>query len=414
MKVEFPSKKARRWALAAVLTLVIGGGGAVFAQVEAGDRGIAPVGNSSDLIADNITIDVLADSPEAARTKGWQEAQRRGWAALYRQTHGGTAAPALSDSVLDSIVTAIVIQQEQIGLGRYRATLGVQFDRARAGQILGISGRVLRSPPLLVVPIVYENGVAQSFERRSEWQRAWAQFRTADSTIDYVRTGGFGADTLLLNPGQQRRRSRGWWRDILNQYGASDVIFPTVRIERSWPGGPVIGYFSARSGPDNMLLGSFALQVRSPAGLRRLMQDGARRMDALFTAALADGRLRTDPSLIIEAPVAAEEIEMTEEALPEEAVEGATPTDQSPVATPQASGDFSIQIETPDSLGVIAAENALRSVGGVESANASSIAVGGVSVIRVRFRGSAADLRAALSSAGYRVAQSGNNFRISR
>jgi hypothetical protein len=399
------------------LLLGLGGGAVVYAQIEPGNRGIAPIASTNDLIVTGIRIDVTGDNADDARMKGWQEAQRKGWQELVRQMNGGSGGPALPDSTLNGIVSAIVVEREQIGPGRYIATLGVQFDRARAGQILGISGRVFRSPPYLVLPIVYEGGVPQAFEQRSEWQRAWAQFRTSDSSIDYVRTAGTGSDLLLLNPGQVRRRSRNWWRDILDQYGASDVLMPTVRIERMWPGGPIVGYFAARSGPDNELLGAFTLTARSPAGLRQMMVDGVRRIDGLYIAALADGRLRTDPSLIIEEPVAPEELE-------EAAAEAEADTETGETLEPGAASSddeeatvtatYSVQVETPDAQAVIAVESALRGIRGVENAATSSVAIGGVSVVRVRFRGDAAAMRAALTAGGWRVSESGGTFRISR
>ncbi|MBX9728765.1 MAG: heavy-metal-associated domain-containing protein [Sphingopyxis sp.] len=399
------------------LLLGFGGGAVVYAQIEPGNRGIAPIASTNDLIVTGIRIDVTGENADDARMKGWQEAQRKGWQELVRQVNGGSGGPALPDSTLNGIVSAIVVEREQIGPGRYIATLGVQFDRARAGQILGISGRVFRSPPYLVLPIVFEGGVPQAFEQRSEWQRAWAQFRTSDSSIDYVRTAGTGSDLLLLNPGQVRRRSRTWWRDILDQYGASDVLMPTVRIERMWPGGPIVGYFAARSGPDNELLGAFTLTARSPAGLRQMMVDGVRRIDGLYIAALADGRLRTDPSLIIEEPVAPEELE-------EAAAEAEADTETGETLEPGAASSddeeatvtatYSVQVETPDAQAVIAVESALRGIRGVENAATSSVAIGGVSVVRVRYRGDAAAMRAALAAGGWRVSESGGTFRISR
>ena len=290
----------------------------VVAQIEPGDRGIPPINSSNDLVVGGITVDVSAKTSEEAREKGWREAQRKGWEALFKQVNGGASAPGLSDSALDGIISAVVIEHEQIGPGRYIATLGIQFDRARAGQILGVSGRIFRSPPLLVLPLVYEADVPQAFETRSLWQREWAEFRTADSSIDYVRTSGTGPDILLLNAGQTRRRNRAWWRNILDQYGASDVVMPIVRIERSWPGGPIIGHFAARYGPDNQLIGTFTLTARTPDALRRMMADGVKRIDALFIAALADGRLRTDPSLIIEEPVLPAELPKPVETAPTE------------------------------------------------------------------------------------------------
>ncbi len=394
---------------------LLGGGAIVVAQIEPGDRGIPPINSSNDLMVTGVRVDVTGSNADEARFAGWQLAQRKGWEALFKQINGGASAPGLPDSTLNGIVSAIVVEREQIGPGRYIATLGVQFDRARAGQILGISGRIFRSPPLLVLPIAYEGGVPQAFEQRSEWQRAWAQFRTSDSSVDYVRTAGIGPDLLLLNAGQTRRRNRGWWREILDQYGASDVLIPSVRIERMWPGGPIIGYFAARYGPDNELIGTFTLTTRSPAGLRAMMTEGVRRIDALYVGALADGRLRTDPSLIIEEPVAPEEIEKPAEVTTETLTAGATADDDDARAPAAASSsDFSVQVDTPDAAAILAVESSLRSLGGVEAASTSSVAIGGVSVVRVRYRGDAAALRAALAAAGWRVQESGGTFRITR
>ncbi|MGN6287719.1 MAG: heavy-metal-associated domain-containing protein, partial [Sphingopyxis terrae] len=139
----------RRWAALFGLFLAVLIAGLVQGQIAHGDRGITPINSSGDFLASGIAIDVTGDNPEDAREKGWREAQRKGWQQLYRKTNGSDG-PALSDSVLDGIVTAIVVEKEQVGPRRYVATLGVQFDRVRAGQILGVSGRTLRSPPLLV------------------------------------------------------------------------------------------------------------------------------------------------------------------------------------------------------------------------------------------------------------------------
>jgi hypothetical protein len=111
----------------------------------------------------------------------------------------------------------------------------------------------------------------------------------------------------LLNAGQIDRRSRGWWRTILDQFGAADVIIPIARIERLWPGGPVVGRFSARYGPDNKFLGSFTLRTANSSGIPAMMDQAVVRMDQLFQSALASGRLRADASLVLEEEVVEEE-----------------------------------------------------------------------------------------------------------
>jgi len=297
------------------LPLALIGGGIVVAQIEGPKRGIAPIASTGDFEVTGVAVNISGKNAFEARQKGWEEAQRLAWASLWRRTHG-SAGSTLSDSTLDGIVAAIVVENEQIGPRRYVAKLSVLFDRARAGQLLGVSGVTIKSAPLLLLPVTYSAGAPTVFEQRTSWQRSWAKFRTAESRIDYVRPSGAGGESLLLNAGQMDRRSRIWWRTILDQFGAADVIIPIARIERQWPGGPVIGRFSARYGPDNKFLGSFTLKTSSSAGIPAMMDQAVVRMDQLFQSALSAGTLRADASLVLEPEVVEEEELETEEEVP--------------------------------------------------------------------------------------------------
>ena len=316
------TKSGGKWFRIAAIGLAVAlvGGGVVIAQIEGPKRGISPIASNGDFEVTNVSVNITGKDAFEARQKGWEEAQRLAWAALWRKTHGSSGT-MLSDSTLDGIVAAIVVEDEQIGPRRYVARLGVLFDRARAGQLLGVQGVTRRSAPLLILPVTYSAGAPTLFEQRTFWQASWAKFRTADSTIDYVRPSGGGGESLLLNAGQFERRSRNWWRTILDQFGAADVIIPIARIERQWPGGPVTGQFSARYGPDNKFLGSFSLRVSSPKGIPAMMDQAVVKMDELFRSALASGRLRADASLVLEQEVIdEEELETEVEPLPSEQV----------------------------------------------------------------------------------------------
>jgi hypothetical protein len=296
--VKLPVRLPLVLVLAASLALP----GAVDAQLEGSDRGVPPIDSASSFEVNGIDVDVVAADSEKARQEGWREAQRKGWKALWVKTHGSADAPALNDSALDSMVSGIVVEQEQIGPKRYIATLGVLFDRSRTGQLLGIGGVVHRSAPMLVIPVMVTGGASTSFEYRNEWQKAWARFRTGNSPVDYVRPTGSGIDPLLLNVMQARRPGRGWWRMLLNQYGASDVVVPEVHLKRLWPGGPAIGTFTARHGPDGEVLGTFTLRVENSAAIPKLLDAGVQRLDSLYSDALATGALRPDPTLAMPPP----------------------------------------------------------------------------------------------------------------
>lgn len=281
--------------------LLLGGGALVHAQLDGADRGIPPVDSTSNLEVTGIQVDATGPDAEAARQEGWKQAQRLGWKKLWARSNGRpeSEAPEIGDATLNQIVSSIVIEDEEAGPTRYIGRLGILFDRARTAGMLGVGGRIRRSAPLLVIPVMETGGAGYVLEFRSPWQYAWAQFRTSNSSVDYVRPVGTGIDPLLLNAAQTGRRSRGWWRALLDQYGASDVVVPVVRVVRAYPGGPATGYFTARYGPDNEVLGSFVLHVDNPDAMPEMFKQGVERMDALYVQAFNQGLLRPDPTLVV-------------------------------------------------------------------------------------------------------------------
>ncbi len=380
------------------------GGGAVLAQIEGGSRGAAPVDSGSAYEVSGVIVDVAGPSADAARYGGWRLAQRKAWVQLSNRLGGGGAL--VSDGTLDSLVSGIVVENEQIGPQRYVAKLGVLFDRTRAGSLLGISSYADRSQPMLVIPVQWSGGVGQVFEQRTEWQQAWARYRTGNSSIDYVRPSGSGPDALLLNVGQTQRPGRGWWRTIIDQYGASDILVPVVTLYRQWPGGPVIGVFEARHGPDNALIGRFTLRVGTPDGLPQLMDTGVKRIDDLYQQARRNGTLRVDYSL---SPPPAPDPIASETAPVDETADANTA-----VLTGGTGLSITVQFDTPAAAAVTLTEAALRAIPGVRSAATTSLALGGVSLMRVAYDGDPAALKAALEARGYQVFGSGQTIRIRR
>ncbi len=393
----------------------------LFAQVE-GERGIAPIASNGDFEVSGIVVQTTGDSAEEAREAGWKEAQKLAWDKLWTETGHSGKAPALAEGTIDSMVSAVVIEREQMGPHRYIASLGVIFDRARAGEVLGMTGERSRSAPLLIVPVTYSGGAATLYEVRTPWQRAWAEYQTANSSIDYVRPNGAGGESLLLTAGQIERRSRTWWRNILDQFGAADVIMPLARIERQYPGGPVKGTFTARYGPDNAFLGEFTLTAPSEAALPAMLRQAIVRMDGVYAGALAAGTLSPDPSLFADQPIDQTLLDRIlgtiEKVLPDaaETPSGvATPgVAPAPAQTAAAISSITVQFATPDAAAVDAGLSSVRGAAGVQGANITSVAVGGTSVMRVSFAGDADGLRAALQARGWQVSQGGGALSIRR
>jgi len=401
--------------LAFLAAVVLIGPDRLVAQIE-GDRGVAPRAKTSDIEVSGIEVNVTADSGEEARKAGWKLAQRKAW----KQIKG----PEITDAQLDSMVSAVVIEEERIGPRRYIARLGVIFDRAKAGQFINSGGAsaATRSGPLLVIPILYSGGVRQVFEVRGDWQKAWARFQPSESPIDYVRPIGAGGESLVLTAGQPGRRSRLWWREVLGRFGAADVIIPVAKLERQWPGGPVKGSFTARYGPDNKFLENFSLVAKNEEALPAMLDKAVARIDNIYAKALADGVLKPDPTLLAEqkaldAAFAQLRAKLLGEVSPEPGPvsSGASvqtgdtsPTVEAAVAT------YTVQFASPDARAVDAALAAVRGAPGVRGAATTSLAIGGTSVMRVSITGSLDSLANALRAQGWQVSTAGNVLRISR
>jgi hypothetical protein len=383
-----------------LLAAVLAGGASwyAYAQLAPGDRGVPPIDSSSSYEVTGVQVDVAGRTADEARTAAWRMAQRKGWKILWARMHGASPdqAPGVPDSTLDSIVAGIEVESEQVGPHRYIATLGLLFDRGRTGELIGGGTSTPRSAPMLVIPIQYGGGGEQSFESRTSWQKAWARFRTGSSAVDYVRPVGTGADPVLLNLGQSRRPGRIWWRMLLDQYGASDVVVPEVYLERRYPGGPIAARFVARHGPDGEVLGTFTRIASGTGDLDHMLDEGVKQIDALYVNALGRGQLKPDPSLSIEEPEAP-----AADLIPDDAADPLAAIVED-VSTAQAA-QFTVQVETADAATLDQAQAALRAVAGVRQATVASLALGGTSLLSVGYAGEIGALRAALAARGWKL-----------
>ena len=335
----------------------------------------------------------------------------------------------MSDSQIEALVSAIVIERERLGPKRYIATLGVVFDRQRASRYLGAQGEATRSAPMLLLPVTVSAGTQMIYEQRNPWQRAWAEYQAGQSRIDYVRPAGAGGDSLLLTYGQTGRRSRTWWRNALDQFGAADVLVPIANLRYTYPGGPVEGTFTARFGPDDDFLGSFEMTAASPAELPAMLDKAVVRFNRLFETALANGTLKPDPTLNIGTPELSPALQRLLELgrsvrAQDQAAATAEPTTESgdaitaaPIRTPPPEGSvalYTVQVATPDASAFDTAVSSVRGTPGVRNTGIRSTAIGGTSVMTVSYSGTIAQLADALRARGFTVSQGSNALAISR
>ena len=161
----------------------------------------------------------------------------------------------------------------------------------------------------------------------------------------------------------------------------------------------------------------------------KMLDQGITRLDSIYSSALSRGILKTDRSLIIEDPfnmddlnledfdIGADTVTDTGESDASESAAGNGTTEaggETPTAAPASTTSISLQFDTPDVGAVGRGESSVRSISGVTSASTSSLALGGVSVMNVTYRGDIATLAQALRAQGWQVQQGAGALRISR
>lgn len=381
-------RKLNGWIAAALAALAAAVAVPLLAQD--GDRpeppAEAPAAGGSAFLVSDIDVDVVAGSAEAARVAAFREAARQAWPQLYARMTGVAAsgAPKLPDSAIEGMVSGVEVQSEHFSDKRYVGKLGVVFDRVRAGERLPANARVLQSAPMLLLPVLADGGVTSVYEGRSPWLQAWSRFGTDSSPISYVRAGGSASDAMLLTGWQARRDNRGLWRSILSRYGAENVLVAEAWLDRTYPGGPIVGTFLARHGPDSAVLMRFRLRAGAAGELDAMLDTAVRRIDSAYARALQSGVLRADPTLTL-------------------ALE---PVSVSPMLDPAESlGSMgtTFSVATPDAAGWNAIEAALSGVPEVDGVTLLGLSIGGMSQVRINHTVDYAMLRYALDQRGWRL-----------
>ncbi len=348
------------------------------------------LGSGGGLIVGGIQVDVGGKSAADARLNGWREAQRKAWPALWARMSGlgPDTAPSLPDSALDSMVSAIEVEREQISSDRYVARLAVAFDRVRASSYLGRYANLISSPPFLVLPVLQDAGARYAHEPQSPWLQAWSRLRAGETPIDYVRIQPAPGDVILLNSWQANRRHLFLWRALIDRYQVADVLIPELILERTYVGGPLSALLIVRFGTSGREIGR--VRLSHPTGDVGALSDLAvREADKLYVAALRAGNLLPDPSLI-------------EPDVPLTQLEDSGPEIGGGFAGVETTG-LQVRVATVDDAALQVIQRTIAGTPGVEGVRLQSLVLGGESVLEIVSSVPFAELRYALDMRGLRL-----------
>ncbi len=274
------------------LSLMLGGS-AMRAQLDGADRGIAPMtARAVSRLAGSRSTSRAANA-EAARSEGWRRAQLLGWRRSGRApTTGPSTRPrTCPNSTLDPASSPESSSSRSRSARPAISPGSACCSTGRGpGSCSAFPAQIRRSAPMLLIPVMMTGSTSYSFEFRNLWQRAWAEYRTAGSTDRLcphrrARDRSAAAERrpdLRRGPRLVADAARPIWRGRHHRS-------PRSTCRRLYPGGPAIGIFTARYGPDGTFLGRFVLRAANSGAIRTMLDEGVRRLDGLYRQALGAG-----------------------------------------------------------------------------------------------------------------------------
>ena len=227
------------------LPLALIGGGIVAAQIEGPKRGIAPIASAGDFEVTGVSVNVVGNNAFDARQKGWEQAQRIAWSALWRKTHG-TVGAGLSDSTLDGIVAdGQLLAVGGFGLCGIPEALIDALRDSGARHLTVISnnagvdgfglGKLLETRQIkkMISSYVGEN---KEFERQFLAGELELEFTPQGTLAEKLRAGGAGIPAFFTRTGVGTVVAEGKELRVFGEhtYVMEHALVPDVSLVKAW------------------------------------------------------------------------------------------------------------------------------------------------------------------------------------
>ena len=200
----------------------------------------APAGRADLFSVAGLTVDVEAESAEAARRKAVAIAAGRALDAMLRKLTREADAyklPILEPQAVTELVRGYEVTNERRSELRYIGEFTFRFDAGGVRALLreaAIPYAETRSPPLLVLPVMEAGGGPVLWDSPNPWREAWQRLNWRDRLVQLLLPWGDLEDLTGISA-MQALTGDGPRLDALAQrYGAAGVL---VAVARAGPEG---------------------------------------------------------------------------------------------------------------------------------------------------------------------------------
>lgn len=185
-------------------------------------------------LVDSVPVDVTAKSAVDARDQALTEGQREAFKRLMqRLTPAGTTPPTASDGEIETMVQGFQIRDERTSGVRYLANLVVQFRPSEVRSFLerrSVAAVTAAAPPVLIVPVLVEEGGATLWNDPNPWREAWEQAPMGQSLVPVAVPLGDARDLTGLSAEQAMAGDPDALGAMAQRYGATSSLVAIARM----------------------------------------------------------------------------------------------------------------------------------------------------------------------------------------
>ncbi len=207
----------------------------------------APTHAQDALFTSDVSMDVTAETAEAAREEAMHKAEREGLSALMDKLapeQKGLLLPKLTDEIIGAMVKSVEVLDEKIAGSRYRALLRVSYNALAVNTLLdkkvsaeGPQEPMLSSTSVLVIPVYEEDGKTVLWEPTNPWRDAWQRVVLEIPGSNVLAPYGDDADRNATTTETVQSANYAALMPFFTRYGVGEVVI----VKASYRGGELGG-----------------------------------------------------------------------------------------------------------------------------------------------------------------------------
>ena len=181
-------------------------------------------------VIENVAVDETSSTALKAREKALEIGQKKAWKKLLeRMTFRETVKKVADIPYLElrSLIRGYEVTRERTSTVRYLADLNVTFSANEVRQFFlskNIDYAETPSEPVLVIPLLIQQGVASLWEPPNPWRDAWQNLPKQRGLVDIIVPVGDLADIRDIAAIQALRGDQKKLKKIAKRYQAKTIV----------------------------------------------------------------------------------------------------------------------------------------------------------------------------------------------